>query len=115
MARGKGGFNPAHSDMSLTDGKAGPGKEPGPPAVQRADGETLPCVSSGVACRPSGTHRYTGGSSGIQVGQLERTRYSNPQEERGRTGREERGRAVLTLLSTGGYLQKDGEERPVVT
>lgn len=41
-AEGKGGFNPAHSDMSLTDGKAGPGKEPGPPAVQWADGENLP-------------------------------------------------------------------------
>lgn len=39
---GKGGFNPAHSDMSLTDGKAGPGEEPGPPAVQWADGENLP-------------------------------------------------------------------------
>lgn len=41
-ADGKGGFNPAHSDMSLTDRKAGAGKEPGPPAVQRADGENLP-------------------------------------------------------------------------
>lgn len=41
-AEGKGGFNPAHSDMSLTDGKAGPGKEPGPPAVQWAEGENLP-------------------------------------------------------------------------
>lgn len=41
-AEGKGGFNPAHSDMSLTDGKAGPGKESGPPAVQWADGEDLP-------------------------------------------------------------------------
>lgn len=33
--------------------------------------------------------RYTGGSSGIQVGQLERTWYSNPQEERGRAERRE--------------------------
>lgn len=41
-AQGKGGFNPAHSDMSLTDGKAGPGKEPGPPDVQWANGENLP-------------------------------------------------------------------------
>jgi hypothetical protein len=32
-AQGKKGLNPAHSNMSLTDGKAGPGKEPAPPAV----------------------------------------------------------------------------------
>lgn len=42
-----------------------------------------------MACRLLGTQRYTGGSSGIQVGQLERTWYSNPQEERGRAERTE--------------------------
>lgn len=40
-AEGKGRLNPAHSDISLTDGKAGPGKGPGPPSVQWADGENL--------------------------------------------------------------------------
>lgn len=39
---GKGGFDPAHYNMSPADGKAGPGKEPAPPAVQQADGENLP-------------------------------------------------------------------------
>lgn len=40
-AQDKGEFDPAHSNMSLTDGKAEPGKKPAPPAVQ-ADGENLP-------------------------------------------------------------------------
>lgn len=42
-----------------------------------------------MACRPSDTHRITGGSSGIQVGQLERIWYSNPREEKGRAERRE--------------------------
>lgn len=40
-----------------TDGKAGPGKEPGPLAVQQADGENLPGVSSKVGLQASAMHR----------------------------------------------------------
>jgi len=79
-----------------TDGKARLGKRPVPPAVQQADGETLPRVSSKAgleALRHTEIHRYTGGSSGIRVGWLEYRALKTPGEGRRteRTVAERRG------------------------
>lgn len=83
-ALGRGGFNPARSVHAPdTGGKAGLGREPAPPVVQQAVGETLPRLSSEVGLRALGgaeiqTHRWAARVSG-QGGW--RTWCSNAQEE----------------------------------
>lgn len=103
-APGREGVNPARSDnVPDTGGKAGVRREPAPPAVQQADGETLPGVSSEVGLRALRgaeiqTHRWAAQVPG-QGGW--RTWCLNPQgEEEGQRG--EKPVAALMLLSTVG-------------
>ena len=111
---GEGRGQPTRSDnVPDTGGKAGAHREPAPPAVQQADGEILPGVSSEVglwALRGAEiqTHRWAAQVSG-QGGW--RTWCSNPQgEEEGQRG--EKPVAALMLLSTVGYLwaEEDGKQ-----
>lgn len=53
-------------------------------------------------------HRYTGGSSGIQVEQLERTWYSNPWEERGRAERREASGSPHASFNSGISAERRG-------
>lgn len=59
--------------------------------LQLSSGQMVRIFLEYPARWPAGpqVHRYTCGSSGIQVGQLERIWYSNPQEERGWAERRE--------------------------
>ena len=66
-AQGKEEFSPAHSNVSDTDGKAGVGKMPAPPAVQRADGENHLEFPARWAWRPSEIQRYTDTQVAAQV------------------------------------------------
>lgn len=113
-APGRGGFNPARSVHAPdTGGKAGLGREPAPPAIQQAVGETLPRLSSEVGLRALRgaeiqTHRWAARVSGQGSW---RTWCSNTQEEEeGQRGEEPV--AALMLLSTAGYLraEEDGKQ-----